>query len=182
MNFQLGIGTVNKVLTQFTTGGKSDAEIATPIIGPAAPSSSASATPVPDVNAQAIPIHSERAFPLRGDVNMPKSNNNKHILEIVRQRHGWITFLAFHPLANRWVPMAVPLCQRSDRKWNQTPNSPTFPRRMQWIRISGRRRGEGGDAVKDEKLKWKLYFHLVPYNQLTIGNHRSECDSHHGSH
>lgn len=86
MNFQLRIGTVDEseeVLTQFTTGGKSDAEIATPIIGPAAPSSRASATPVPDVNAQAIPIHNERAFPLRTSVNMPKSNNNKHILEIV---------------------------------------------------------------------------------------------------
>lgn len=52
------------MLTQLTTGGKSDAEIATPIIGPAAPRSKANATPVPDVSAQAIPIHSERALPL----------------------------------------------------------------------------------------------------------------------
>lgn len=34
-----------------TTGGKRDAEIATPINGPAAPSNNANATPVPDVNA-----------------------------------------------------------------------------------------------------------------------------------
>lgn len=53
------------LLTQLTNGGKSDAEIATPIIGPAAPRSNANATPVPDVNAQATPIHSARAFPLR---------------------------------------------------------------------------------------------------------------------
>lgn len=39
------------LLTQLTTGGKSDAEIATPINGPAAPSNNANATPVPDVNA-----------------------------------------------------------------------------------------------------------------------------------
>lgn len=48
-----------------TTGGNRDADIATPINGPAAPSSNASATPVPDVNAHAIPIHKERAFPLK---------------------------------------------------------------------------------------------------------------------
>lgn len=51
-------------LTQLTTGGKSDAEIATPIIGPAAPRSRARATPVPDVRAHATPIHNERALPL----------------------------------------------------------------------------------------------------------------------
>lgn len=52
-------------LTQLTTGGNRDADIATPINGPADPSSNASATPVPDVNAHAIPIHKERAFPLK---------------------------------------------------------------------------------------------------------------------
>lgn len=41
----------SKILTQLTTGGRRDAEIATPINGPAAPSSNANATPVPDVNA-----------------------------------------------------------------------------------------------------------------------------------
>lgn len=39
------------ILTQLTTGGKRDAEIATPINGPAAPSNNANATPVPDVSA-----------------------------------------------------------------------------------------------------------------------------------
>lgn len=42
------------LLTQLTTGGKRDAEIATPINGPAAPSNNANATPVPDVNALCI--------------------------------------------------------------------------------------------------------------------------------
>lgn len=42
------------LLTQFTTGGKRDAEIATPINGPAAPSNNANATPVPDVNALCV--------------------------------------------------------------------------------------------------------------------------------
>lgn len=51
--------------TQFTTGGSSDADIATPISGPTEPCSRATATPVPDVNAHRTPIHSERAFPLR---------------------------------------------------------------------------------------------------------------------
>lgn len=58
------------MLTQLTTGGKSDAEIATPIIGPAAPSSRANATPVPDVSAQATPIHRERALPLEIEKNI----------------------------------------------------------------------------------------------------------------
>lgn len=40
-----------KILTQLTTGGSRDAEMATPINGPAAPNSSATATPDPDVNA-----------------------------------------------------------------------------------------------------------------------------------
>lgn len=39
------------ILTQLTTGGKRDAEIATPINGPDAPSNNANATPEPDVNA-----------------------------------------------------------------------------------------------------------------------------------
>lgn len=55
---------VDKILTQFTTGGNNDADIATPIKGPDAPSSSANATPEPDVSAHATPIHSERALPL----------------------------------------------------------------------------------------------------------------------
>lgn len=52
-------------LTQFTMGGSSDAEIATPISGPAAPCSKATATPVPDVSAQKILIHKERELPLQ---------------------------------------------------------------------------------------------------------------------
>lgn len=56
-------------LTQFTTGGNKDAEIATPISGPAAPSSKATATPEPDVNAHATPIHNERAFPLQHETD-----------------------------------------------------------------------------------------------------------------
>lgn len=52
------------ILTQLTTGGSSEAEIATPISGPADPWSNATATPLPDVSAQRIPIHSDRAFPL----------------------------------------------------------------------------------------------------------------------
>uniref|UniRef100_A0A8W7P6R9 Uncharacterized protein n=1 Tax=Anopheles coluzzii TaxID=1518534 RepID=A0A8W7P6R9_ANOCL len=49
---------------QFTTGGNSEAEIATPINGPADPWSSATATPLPDVSAHRMPIHRERALPL----------------------------------------------------------------------------------------------------------------------
>lgn len=52
--------------TQLTTGGRSDAEIATPINGPADPCNKATATPVPDVKAHRIPIHKDRAFPLEG--------------------------------------------------------------------------------------------------------------------
>lgn len=62
--FFVCVESVATMLTQLTTGGKSDADIATPIKGPAAPRSKANATPVPDVNAQATPIHSERALPL----------------------------------------------------------------------------------------------------------------------
>lgn len=50
--------------TQLTTGGKREAEIATPISGPTAPCSKATATPVPDVNAHKTPIQRERALPL----------------------------------------------------------------------------------------------------------------------
>lgn len=52
-------------LTQFTTGGSSDAEMATPMSGPTAPCRSATATPVPDVKAHRTPIHNDRAFPLK---------------------------------------------------------------------------------------------------------------------
>lgn len=54
----------NTILTQLTTGGKSEADIATPINGPTAPCSKATATPVPEVNAHKTPIHSDLAFPL----------------------------------------------------------------------------------------------------------------------
>lgn len=52
------------ILTQLTMGGNRDAEMATPINGPAEPCSNARATPEPDVSAQATAIHSDRAFPL----------------------------------------------------------------------------------------------------------------------
>jgi hypothetical protein len=53
-----------KILTQLTTGGRREAEIATPINGPALPWSKATATPEPDVKAHKTPIHRDRAFPL----------------------------------------------------------------------------------------------------------------------
>lgn len=53
-----------RILTQFTTGGSKEAEIAIPISGPALPWSRANATPVPDVKAQRTPIHRDRTFPL----------------------------------------------------------------------------------------------------------------------
>lgn len=53
------------ILTQFTTGGNRDADMATPIRGPAEPCSKATATPVPDVRAQSTPIHKARTLPLR---------------------------------------------------------------------------------------------------------------------
>lgn len=49
---------------QLTTGGRSDAEIATPINGPADPCSKATATPLPEVKAHKIPIHNDLALPL----------------------------------------------------------------------------------------------------------------------
>lgn len=52
-------------LTQLTTGGSSDAEIAIPIRGPALPWRRAKATPVPEVRAQSTPIHNARTFPLK---------------------------------------------------------------------------------------------------------------------
>lgn len=45
-------------------GGSNDADIATPINGPALPCKSANATPVPDGKAQSIPIHNDLACPL----------------------------------------------------------------------------------------------------------------------
>lgn len=54
-----------KQLTQFTTGGNREAEIATPIKGPAAPCNRATATPVPEVRAHITPIQRERALPLK---------------------------------------------------------------------------------------------------------------------
>lgn len=62
--FPLLLRNILDVLTQFTTGGSNDADIATPINGPFIPCSNANATPDPDVKAQATPIHNERAFPL----------------------------------------------------------------------------------------------------------------------
>lgn len=58
-----------KILTQLTTGGNNEADIATPINGPDAPKSSANATPEPEVSAHATPIHNERAFPLQNQIN-----------------------------------------------------------------------------------------------------------------
>lgn len=52
------------LLTQFTTGGNNEAEIATPISGPAEPCNNATATPVPEVKAHKTPIHKERTLPL----------------------------------------------------------------------------------------------------------------------
>lgn len=46
-------------LTQLTTGGNNEADIATPINGPLLPCSKAIATPVPDGSAQRTPIHSD---------------------------------------------------------------------------------------------------------------------------
>lgn len=54
-----------KKLTQFTTGGNKEAEMATPIKGPAAPCNKATATPVPEVKAHITPIQRDRAFPLK---------------------------------------------------------------------------------------------------------------------
>ena len=44
------------VLTQFTTGGNKEADIATPIKGPLLPCNNATATPVPDGKAHNTPI------------------------------------------------------------------------------------------------------------------------------
>lgn len=59
------------LLTQLTTGGRRDAEIATPINGPAAPSNKANATPVPDVNALCVNF----------------KNGDKHVENEYRHRH-----------------------------------------------------------------------------------------------
>lgn len=56
---------IHTLLTQFTTGGSSDAEIATPINGPAAPWSSAIATPVPDIKAHKTATQRFRTLPLK---------------------------------------------------------------------------------------------------------------------
>lgn len=53
------------ILTQFTTGGSSDAEMATPINGPADPWSSAIATPVPDIKAHNTATQRFRTLPLK---------------------------------------------------------------------------------------------------------------------
>ena len=44
-------------LTQLTTGGRRDAEIATPINGPAEPCNKATATPLPEVKAHKTPTN-----------------------------------------------------------------------------------------------------------------------------
>lgn len=46
-------------------GGKREADMATPIRGPALPCKSAKATPVPDGNAHKIPTHRDLAIPLK---------------------------------------------------------------------------------------------------------------------
>jgi len=46
-------------LTQLTTGGNNEADMATPINGPLLPCSRATATPVPDGRAQRTPIQSD---------------------------------------------------------------------------------------------------------------------------
>lgn len=53
------------LLTQLTTGGSREADMATPISGPAEPWSKATATPVPDVNAHKTPIQRARTLPLQ---------------------------------------------------------------------------------------------------------------------
>lgn len=55
------------IRTQLTTGGRSEADMATPINGPAEPCNKATATPLPDVRAHRTPIHNERTFPLHND-------------------------------------------------------------------------------------------------------------------
>lgn len=53
------------VLTVFTTGGRRDADIATPTKHPAFPPSTERATPAPDGKAMSTPIHRERGLPLK---------------------------------------------------------------------------------------------------------------------
>lgn len=53
------------ILTQLTTGGSREADMATPIKGPAEPWSKATATPVPDVRAHKTPIQRARTLPLQ---------------------------------------------------------------------------------------------------------------------
>lgn len=48
-----------RFLTQLTTGGSNEADMATPINGPLLPCSKATATPVPDGRAQRTPIQSD---------------------------------------------------------------------------------------------------------------------------
>lgn len=54
-----------QILTQLTVGGSREADMATPIRGPALPCSKANATPVPDGRAHRTPIQSDRAIPLK---------------------------------------------------------------------------------------------------------------------
>jgi len=46
-------------LTQLTTGGSNEADMATPINGPLLPCNKATATPVPEGRAQRTPIQSD---------------------------------------------------------------------------------------------------------------------------
>lgn len=70
---EVSIVRIRKVpLTQLTTGGSREAEIAMPISGPALPWSKAKATPVPDVKAHKTPIHNDLTFPLK--LNMYNKN------------------------------------------------------------------------------------------------------------
>jgi len=48
-----------------TTGGSSEADMATPIKGPALPLSKANATPTPDGKANKTPIQRDRVVPLK---------------------------------------------------------------------------------------------------------------------
>lgn len=48
---------MRKKLTQLTTGGRREADIATPINGPAEPCNKATATPLPEVKAHKTPTN-----------------------------------------------------------------------------------------------------------------------------
>lgn len=51
--------------TALTTGGRSDADMATPTSDPAFPPSTERATPAPEGKAISTPTHKERSWPLQ---------------------------------------------------------------------------------------------------------------------